>query len=574
MFFIALATDYDGTLAHDGTVAAETIEALKRFKTTGRKLLLVTGRELPDIKRVFPPLSLFDSVVAENGGLIYIPETEEERLLAPEPHAALLARLQSKKVTPLSIGRSIIATWHPNEDVVLDAIRDLGLELQIIFNKGAVMVLPPNVNKASGLSAALDGLGLSPFNVIGCGDAENDHAFLRMCGCSVAVANALPELKKDADIVTVGDHGAGVAEVIDKLIEDETANLLSSVHHLRVAFGRDERGNEIVLSPLGGSVLIAGASGGGKSTLATTIFESLAEYGFQVCVLDPEGDYTAFDDCVIQGNEKYAPHISEILDLMRRPQGSVIVNLLALDMDERPRFFMDLLREILNMRAHTGRPHWLLIDEAHHMLDAARDLSSASLPQALDAAIFVTVDPSALSRHALELVETVLVVGNGAADTIGHFCDILDEPHPLIPGTTLREDQALMWTRGSNSVVHIVSPKPTRLAHRRHTRKYAEGSLGDDKNFYFKGPAGALNLRAQNLMIFLQIAEGVDDATWQHHLHAHDYSRWCRNAIGDDQLADEVADVESAADLPPHETKALIKEFMQRRYTAPARADR
>ena len=68
----------------------------------------------------------------------------------------------------------------------------------------------------------------------------------------------------------------------------------------------------------------------------------------------------------------------------------------------------------------------------------------------------------------------------------------------------------------------------------RHIRKYAEGALGEDKSFYFRGPANALNLRAQNLTIFMQMADGVDDETWLHHLQAHDYSRWVREAIKDD----------------------------------------
>ena len=80
---------------------------------------------------------------------------------------------------------------------MLEAIHELGLEWQIIFNKGAVMVLPPGVNKASGLAAALEALQLSPVNVVGIGDAENDHAFLSLCGCSVAVANALDAVKDD-----------------------------------------------------------------------------------------------------------------------------------------------------------------------------------------------------------------------------------------------------------------------------------------------------------------------------------------------------------------------------------------
>jgi hydroxymethylpyrimidine pyrophosphatase-like HAD family hydrolase len=108
---------------------------------------------------------------------------------------------------------------------VLEVIRELGLELHVILNKGAVMVLPAGVNKATGLAAALDGMGVSPHNVVGVGDAENDHAFLELCACSAAVANALPALKERADLVTSRTHGAGVVELIDKLI----ANDLSEV---------------------------------------------------------------------------------------------------------------------------------------------------------------------------------------------------------------------------------------------------------------------------------------------------------------------------------------------------------
>ena len=142
LYILALATDYDGTLAHHGAVDATTVAALQRFKATGRRLLMVTGRELPDLKKVFPELKIFDRVVAENGALLYDPETGRERDLAPPPSPALIERLRQRKVEPLSIGRSIVATWEPHQTTVLEVIRELGLELQIIFNKGAVMILP------------------------------------------------------------------------------------------------------------------------------------------------------------------------------------------------------------------------------------------------------------------------------------------------------------------------------------------------------------------------------------------------------------------------------------------------
>ena len=202
MRFIALATDYDGTLATDGQVQGETLDALKAFSETGRKLILVTGRKLDDLFSVFPQSSLFDMIVAENGALLYSPALKEEKLIAPEPHQGLVKLLKEKHVKPLDIGKSIIATWHPNEATVLECIQKLGLEHQVIFNKGAVMILPPGVNKASGLQSALKEMGLSRHNVVGVGDAENDLSFLSICECSVAVANALPSVKSAADLTT------------------------------------------------------------------------------------------------------------------------------------------------------------------------------------------------------------------------------------------------------------------------------------------------------------------------------------------------------------------------------------
>ena len=164
MHYVALATDYDGTVAHDGLVDEPTIAELEKARAGARRVILVTGRELPDLRRVMPRLDLFDAVVAENGALLYTPATKQERVLAPSPDPAFVARLRELGVDPLSVGSSIVATWEPNETKVLRAIHELGLELTITFNKGAVMVLPAGVNKASGLKAALDHLRLSPLN--------------------------------------------------------------------------------------------------------------------------------------------------------------------------------------------------------------------------------------------------------------------------------------------------------------------------------------------------------------------------------------------------------------------------
>src|SRR5262249_56751111 len=85
------------------------------------------------------------------------------------------------------------------------------------------------------------------------------------------------------------------------------------------------------------------------------------------------------------------------------------------------------------------------------------------------------------------------------------------------------------------------------VQHRRHVRKYAEGELPPDRSFYFRGPRAALNLRAVNLRRFCELAEGVDEATWTHHLERGDDSACILNQIKDGELADEIAAIEREA---------------------------
>ena len=225
MRFAALACDYDGTIADHGIVSEEVVGALERLRDSGRARILVTGRELPDLQRVFSRLDLFEWVVAENGALLFNPAQNEQRTLADPPPADFVEALKSRGVTPLSVGNVIVATWHPQETAVLEVIRELGLEHQVIFNKGAVMVLPPGVNKATGLRVALKELGISRHNTVGVGDAENDHAFLADCECAVAVANAVPGLAARVDWVTTAARGQGVMELIDALVDGDLAAL-------------------------------------------------------------------------------------------------------------------------------------------------------------------------------------------------------------------------------------------------------------------------------------------------------------------------------------------------------------
>jgi hydroxymethylpyrimidine pyrophosphatase-like HAD family hydrolase len=222
MRYHVLATDYDGTLADDGTVNAEMLRALGRFLHSGRVLVLVTGRTLADLKQAFPELRLFEYVVTENGATLYQPLTDVEEALAPPPPAPFVELLKERGV-PLQVGETIVATVQPYEEIVFKTIRDLGLELQVIFNKGAVMVLPSALNKATGLLTALGRLAIPPAQVVAIGDGENDHSLLGAAGLGIAVANAVPLLKQSAAFVTDQPASRGVIEVIDRLLANEDA---------------------------------------------------------------------------------------------------------------------------------------------------------------------------------------------------------------------------------------------------------------------------------------------------------------------------------------------------------------
>lgn len=105
MHYAALATDYDGTIAHDSVVDAETQDELERLRATGRRLILVTGRELDDLRHVLPRLDLFNMSVAENGALLFDPAANEEIALAPPPPATFVER--SAPVGGPRIGREL-----------------------------------------------------------------------------------------------------------------------------------------------------------------------------------------------------------------------------------------------------------------------------------------------------------------------------------------------------------------------------------------------------------------------------------------------------------------------------------
>lgn len=567
MRFHALAVDFDGTLAHDGKVEEVTLDALRGLRKSGRRPILATGRVLADLEAVFPHLDLFDAVVAENGALLYDPKTHKVQALAQPPPETFIEALERRGVRPIERGHVIVATWQPHEAAVLDAIRELGLDLSVIFNKGAVMVLPSGVNKASGLAKQLEAFKLSFHNVAGIGDAENDLRFLERCEVSAAVANALPSVKERCDLVMQGDRGRGVCQLIERIVGDDLASEPAIVRHHHIALGKNEQGT-IDVPALPPAILLAGTSGGGKSTLVAGLIERIAEAGYQYFIVDPEGDFMEIDGAIAIGDAKTEPNLNTIDDVLLQNQNGVI-SLLAIKVDDRAAYARQLMARVSELRARYGRPHWLIVDETHHLFPSvARPAAKAFQP--MGGVMYTTTDPRLVAKDALECVDIVIAMGDAPLDTIQSARELMGANGTRLRGSNakLPKGEALLWLRSRPDAVTHMETIPGKAERRRHARKYAQGELAEEKSFYFTGPKHELNLRAQNLLMFVQIADGVDDATWLHHLRRHDYSKWIDRCIGDDELNAEVRAVENDRTLSPADSRRRIGEAVRERYTA------
>lgn len=564
MYFRAVALDYDGTLADHGAVDQEAVDALCRLRKSGRKIVLVTGREITDLRYVAPDLTLFDWVVAENGGVLYDPATATERLLAPSPPARLVQKLMENGIEPLSIGHTIVATWQPHEVALLGAIAELGLDHQIIFNKGAVMVLPAGINKATGLAIALNELGLSTRNVIGVGDAENDQAFLSICGGSVAVANALTSVKDKCDIKLAGDRGAGVRELVDLLVKDDFALLPPA--RRGVSLGKGPDGSPAWLTAQE-TLLIVGASGSGKSRFAGALIEQMIDQGFVLCVMDAEGDYGSIDGIMSIDSGLQASSFAEPLGLLSKGL-NIVLGTTAISLKDRGRLFEQLVPRLMTLRGHTGRPHFLVVDEAHHYVTSASLSAGQALMEEDNSWVLITIDPTSLPQPVVGSVDHVIAFGTTALDLL-HKC----AQAPTLADATkpqLGVDEALLWSRASPDGYRRLRINSPCHRHQRHCGKYAVGDVGEAHSFYFRWSLDGTVLRARNLAEFIEKSEMLPDEVYMQHLRHGDFAAWFFHVIRDDVLGQYATKIAGQPGGNCVTCRAEITAAIRERYCIPA----
>jgi hypothetical protein len=243
--------------------------------------------------------------------------------------------------------------------------------------------------------------------------------------------------------------------------------------------------------------------------------------------------------------------------------------MLGVAVEHRPEFFQQLLPPLIELRTRTGRPHWLVVDEAHHLLPTAWQPVGGEMVLRPHGTLYVTVHPGSVAKPVLDTINTLLVVGDHPDKTVKEFAKVAAMKRiPHVSSERMPSGHTLYWPKDSRHAL-IVKTEPCRTERTRHSRKYVEGNLGPN-SFYFRGPEKRLNLKAHNLQLFVLLADGVDDDTWNHHLRKGEYSKWFREMVKDPGLAEAAEHVERDTAIDAHASRAVIRQAIQKRYTLPA----
>lgn len=564
MRYLALAMSLDGTLATAGRIEA----ALEQLRRSGRRALLVSARRLGELSAVFPRLELFDCVIAENGAVLHWPARRESMTLgAPVPESFVKA-LRRRVLAPIERGQVVLYAHASQAWALVETVRELGLELQVVFRGESALVVPPGINKGAGLQEALLSLGLSTHEAVSIGSEANDHSLLGVSECPVALADALPVLRKRAAFVTSGEADAGVVELIEALVRDDLEEARTRISHDSLLLGFDGAGHAVCIPAYGDNVLVAGPRGHGGERYVFGFLERLIQKKYQPCVIDPRGDFEPREDMVKLGSRRRAPRISEVIAALADPSVKLVVDLTGLLPHEQPGFCARLFTELAVMRRRTGRPHWIVVHGAQHLWPS-RGNASVGAPTKLRETLLLTEDARDVARSILRQADVAVAVGPAPARVLGQLAEALDETPPLLPLSAGQEDEALAWFITEEQWPQWLRVPPGRAERLSRLHGHVEGDLGSG-SFVFRGPEGRHQLRANNLSTFRQVADDVEEPVWLFHLWHGDFSRWIRNVLRDDELAREVSSIERRYELPAAESRRRVRDAIAHRYALPA----
>jgi hydroxymethylpyrimidine pyrophosphatase-like HAD family hydrolase/DNA-binding NarL/FixJ family response regulator len=575
-----LACDLDGTLAEKGRVAVATWQALRSAKTAGIVLILVTGRTLDQFLGQGSFGELFEAIVAENGAVVHFPRRDVVELPFGRVDSRLLSQLEQLKV-PLERGMAIAATVLPHDETVLWQLRETRCSATIEYNRSAVMLLPAGATKGNGLLFALQELGYSPHNVVACGDAENDRSLLSVAELGVAVANAEPSLRQMADVVLSGSDGVGVQELLQAMVDGNIWDRRRRASRSLV-IGQRSSGSPVRIDPfalIDSNTAIFGASGSGKSWLAGLLVEELLKQKYQVCIIDPEGDYrslaTSPRSLLLGGPGGPLPPVADVLNIAEWNDVSLVLDLSVYGMEQRLAYVEEFLAALRGLRSRRGRPHYFLVDEIQSFCPPHGGGLSELFLSAMAWGGFgvVSYRPSQLAGSLLDRLDHFLITRLSLPEEINAVRRRLkhcsDEVASAIP--VLSKGQALLCGssngRSLGPISHFVrfNVGSRTIPHVRHLHKYLRAPLPAHKRFRFTDPSGRSLGSAANLWEFREQLVKLPSDSIGFHLARGDFSRWLQEVLHDEELARRVSKL-AKRDVDDETLRQMLLEMVVERY--------
>jgi hydroxymethylpyrimidine pyrophosphatase-like HAD family hydrolase len=571
--FIALACDYDGTLASGDRIGPEVLAALERARRAGTRLILVTGRTFFELTRVCDRLDLFDGVVAENGAVLYVPSAGLLRDQAPPVPPRLLAELDQRGIL-YQAGRVIVSTARGDEPGVRAALAATGIGLTLVFNRAFLMLVPQGVSKGSGVTQMIRHLGLSAHDVLGLGDAENDLELFESCGFSGCPADAVPELRARADWVFPGTDGRAIAAAIDgPILKGELPGDGSPRHRVAVGWAPGTAA-PVAIPSRGVNLLLPGDPGAGKSWLAGALVERLHQARYAVCVIDPEGDYRVLGR--LPGITWLAPPDEAVVEeamaqFERDPSAGVVLDLSAHPHATKLKLMATALALTRDRRRRIGVPHWVVLDEAHYSLHR-QGIDASALDLDRKGFCLVTYNPSWLRPEVLQAVDLFVLARTTDAHQLAFLGDALTRAGPdgrraleVLPDLPPGEFLLIRPAAATGAVTFAAAPRAT--PHVRHLRKYADCRLADAERFVFRHPDGRVAEVADSLRAFCGIVRRVAEAVLADHAGRGDFSRWVLDVFSDEVLGHDIRKLEIRSTRGEvHDFRRRLEELVARRY--------
>ncbi len=449
---------------------------------------------------------------------------------------------------------------------VVALVQEMEAPLSLAFNRARLMILPEGVTKATGLREALAVLRLSAHNTVGIGDAEDDRSLLHHCEVGLAVAWGSARLKSVADGVIEGSGPAAVAAHLLQLARQVrlSPNLTG---RRRVLLGRRRDGQSVMFPVLGRNLLIAGRAGSGKSWVAGLFLEGLILQRYCVCIIDPEGDYRtleALPGVLLLGGDGRPPRVGDVLNALRHPDASVILELAGVAHAEKIDYLKNLLPALAEVRRRTGLPHRIVLDEAHYFLghpdvDTAIDLEMAGY-------VLVTYRASQLRPEVLAAMETV-VFTRGSPAEIRAVSEGFGQPAEaeawgaILGDLDLGDAAAVSRQAGRWGQMTQVRLAPRLTAHVCNRNKYFHVEMDEGRPFVFKGDEGRVIARSHSLRDLCFTLAWVNSGSVHGHLVRRDFSSWVREVFRDDVLTASIDEAE--AKYLPGQAAAVINEIVR-----------